>query len=81
MGTPQAAILAPVGRSGYSIELDFQSGDALAAIDRILERLPQDRGVFGLGAAFARKLGLVILGYFCPATKDGRPDVRALLAR
>ena len=59
MGTPQAVVLAP---SGYSIEPDFQSGDALAAIDRILERLPQDRGVFGIGAGFAAKLGLAIPG-------------------
>jgi len=38
------------------------SGDAFAAIDRILDQLPQDRGVFGIGAAFAKKLGLTIPG-------------------
>jgi len=59
---PQAAILDPAGPSGYCIELDFASGDALAALERITLHLPPDRCVLGVGAPLAQKLGLRIPG-------------------
>jgi len=61
--SPQPGILAAAGPSAFCLELDFVSGDAFAAVDRIIARLPPERGVFGIGAAFAKRLGLAIPGH------------------
>jgi putative iron-dependent peroxidase len=62
VSTPQPGILAAPGPSGYCIELDFHAGDANAAIERVIAALPKERGIYGIGARFARKLGMSVPG-------------------
>jgi putative iron-dependent peroxidase len=77
VASSQPGILAVAGPSAFCIELDFVSGDAFAALDRIVDQLPSDLGVFGIGARFAKRLELEIPGLRELAPKSAKASLAA----